>query len=220
MTEAEWRNATDPHVLLRFVLEERRATDRQLRLLACAWCRQIWNHLPEPGQRAVEAAERFADGEATTAARLAARRAARHLGSIASAAAALCLVQKIGPRMAEILSYVSMTATFEPQTFYDPTLRPPADRRQADAVRDIVGNPFRPPRFDPRWRTLNTTAIARALYAERRFGDLPILAEALHEAGCADDDVLAHGRLPQEHFRGCWLIDGLVERSARRPAAR
>jgi ATP-dependent Clp protease ATP-binding subunit ClpA len=49
--------------------------------------------------------------------------------------------------------------------------------------------------------------IARAIYAERRWQDLPVLADALEEAGCADREILDHCRRPGEHGRGCWVID-------------
>jgi hypothetical protein len=49
--------------------------------------------------------------------------------------------------------------------------------------------------------------IAQAIYQERRFQDLPILADSLDEAGCADVDILDHCRSEGEHVRGCWVVD-------------
>jgi hypothetical protein len=49
--------------------------------------------------------------------------------------------------------------------------------------------------------------IARTIYEERRWQDLPVLADALEEAGCADRDILNHCRRPGEHGPGCWVID-------------
>jgi hypothetical protein len=49
--------------------------------------------------------------------------------------------------------------------------------------------------------------MAQAIYDERRFGDLPILADALEDAGCNDARILSHCRDEQEHVRGCWVLD-------------
>jgi hypothetical protein len=77
-------------------------------------------------------------------------------------------------------------------------------------LRFIVGNPFRPVVFDPRWRTETAVALAAGIYAERAFDRLPILADALEEAGCDRPDVLAHCRGPDPHARGCWVVDGVL----------
>jgi hypothetical protein len=89
-------------------------------------------------------------------------------------------------------------------------------RAQACLVRDLFGNPFRPVAIDPVWRSANdgcTTKLARAIYQERRFADLPVLADALEEAGCANADILAHCRRPGEHARGCWVVDALLDKA-------
>jgi hypothetical protein len=74
-------------------------------------------------------------------------------------------------------------------------------------VRDIFGNPFRPVTFNPAWRTSNVTALAQAIYDDRAFDRLPILADALEDAGCDRVDILNHCRQPGEHVRGCWVVD-------------
>jgi hypothetical protein len=80
-------------------------------------------------------------------------------------------------------------------------------------LHDIFGNPFRPVAFDPAWRTADVTAIAQTIYVERRFTDLPILADALEEAGCTNTDLLDHCRLPGDHVRGCWAVDLVLGKS-------
>jgi hypothetical protein len=85
--------------------------------------------------------------------------------------------------------------------------------RQCDLVRDIFGNPFRPVSADPSWRTWNdgcVAKIAQGIYDERRFTDLPVLADALLDAGCDDENVLAHCRSAGEHVRGCWVVDAVL----------
>jgi hypothetical protein len=84
---------------------------------------------------------------------------------------------------------------------------------QAELLRCIFGNPFRPAIVDPSWLTWNAGTVvqlAETIYAERRFGDLPVLADALEEAGCANEDILNHCRAPGEHARGCWVVDLLL----------
>jgi hypothetical protein len=79
-------------------------------------------------------------------------------------------------------------------------------------LRDIFPNPYRPPSLAPAWRTENVLAVARTMYEARDFTDLPVLADALAEAGCTAADVLDHCRKPGLHVRGCWVVDGLLDR--------
>jgi hypothetical protein len=83
---------------------------------------------------------------------------------------------------------------------------------QARLLRCILGNPFRPVSISPAWRTPTVVAIARAAYEERGFEELPVLADALEEAGCDNRDVLDHCRHGGEHARGCWVVDGLLDK--------
>ena len=87
-----------------------------------------------------------------------------------------------------------------------------AEADQCDLVRDLFGDPFRPVAFDPRWRTAAALGLARAAHADGAFDRLPILADALEEAGCEDAVVLAHCRGGGPHARGCWVVDGLLGR--------
>jgi hypothetical protein len=80
-------------------------------------------------------------------------------------------------------------------------------------VREVAGNPFRPARIDPAWLSWNgetVVHIARSIYDERAFGRLPILADALEDAGCDDTDILNHCRGDGPHVRGCWVVDLLL----------
>ncbi len=83
---------------------------------------------------------------------------------------------------------------------------PRRGRRYAAYARDIA-NPFRPVAFDPVWRTSTAVAIAQEAYDSREFGNLPVLADALQDAGCENADVLDHLRGPGPHVRGCWVVD-------------
>jgi hypothetical protein len=84
---------------------------------------------------------------------------------------------------------------------------------QCDLLRDVFGNPFRPAEVSPAWLEWNggtVRSVARAIYDERAFGRLPVLADALEEAGCTDADLLAHCRSGGPHARGCWVVDALL----------
>jgi len=78
---------------------------------------------------------------------------------------------------------------------------------QAALLRDIFGNPFRPVAVDPAWLIPTVTFLARMIYEERSFDQMPDLADALEAAGCANEEILAHCRGPGEHVRGCWVVD-------------
>jgi hypothetical protein len=100
----------------------------------------------------------------------------------------------------------------------------------ADLLRDIAGNPFRggrgcqfnkrkrkpqrEPIFRPEWRTDTVVMLARTMYDTRDFSGMPILADALQEAGCEQPIILEHCRdLKQQHVRGCWVVDLILGKS-------
>jgi hypothetical protein len=84
----------------------------------------------------------------------------------------------------------------------------------ADLLRDIIGNPFRAVTFSPDWRTSTAVQLARQMYDSRDFAPMPILADALQDAGCEQADVLAHCRDPGAvHVRGCWVVDLVLGKS-------
>jgi hypothetical protein len=196
MTEAEWLACADPTPMLEFLRD--RAAPRKLRLFACACVRHIWPLLGgtrsgELSRRAVEVAERHADGLATDRELARARGASGWVAlDVARAAAA--------------------------ETAWRAAWHAPWHRREDAAahvalLREIFGNPFRPPICDPAWRAWNGGAVprlARSLYDEGRFAELPVLADALEEAGCADGGLLGHCRRTGGHVRGCWALDLLL----------
>lgn len=79
-------------------------------------------------------------------------------------------------------------------------------------VWEVVGNPFRSPHFVPEWRTDTVRALAQQMYDSRDFNAMPILADALQDAGCDNEGLLAHCREPGEHVRGCWALDLVLGR--------
>jgi hypothetical protein len=92
-------------------------------------------------------------------------------------------------------------------TYYQGRGLPEHRKRLCDLIRDVIGYPCRPVALDAAWQTPAAVALAQTIYDERRFSDLPILADALEEASCDNADLLAHCRGPGPHVRGCWVVD-------------
>jgi hypothetical protein len=85
-------------------------------------------------------------------------------------------------------------------------------RNRVALARCVFGNPFRSTVVEPTWLSSAVVGVAAGIYEERAFQQLPILADALEEAGCADEDILRHCRNPGPHVRGCWVVDLVLTR--------
>jgi len=224
MTEEEWLVCADPDLMLDSLgvsLGQRKA-----RLFAVACCRAIWPLLDnEPSRQAVDVSERLADGRATNKERRAAAKAAEgHRGTNFQAQqATVFAVGMLSPGLLQVvLKYVRGAAgnsatpnpAFQPLTADQRVARERAvsDTRaaQADRLRDIIGNLFRPVTFEPTWRTSTAVALAQQMYESRDFSLMPILADALQDAGCDHPDILTHCRGDGVHVRGCWVADLLL----------
>jgi hypothetical protein len=220
MTEADWVICADPQKMLEYLRDK--ASDRKLRLFGCACCRQVWNLLLDPrSQKAVMAAEDFADGLATIAElSLANFRAHSAVDSqshwdqdvtaqlyAAGAARDVSYVDTAG-LFAHICDAARQAAYAPARAFRQGSLKYAEERtKQLPLLRDIFGNPFRPATIDASWLTSTVVSLARPIYDERAFDRLPILADALEDAGCTNDEILNHCRQPGEHVRGCWAVD-------------
>jgi hypothetical protein len=88
------------------------------------------------------------------------------------------------------------------------------EAEQAKLLRDVFGNPFRPVVFEPSWATATVVSLARSVYEARDFVPMPILADALQDAGCADEAILGHCRGAGPHVRGCWVVDLVLGKEA------
>jgi hypothetical protein len=219
--EQEWLACTDPHRMQEFL--QGRASDRKLRLFAVACCRSVWPLLSDPASRtAVEVAERFADGAAS-------QREMDEAGDAAGDAPWPAI--RAGNPYAECVAHAAIWATAtdagtaaevasgfargcnQDNRRPDGTCiatHPEEERRQALLLRDIMGNPFRPARVEPAWRSAQVLALARSIYDGHAFARMPELATALETAGCGDQAVLTHCRGPGPHARGCWVLDLLL----------
>jgi hypothetical protein len=202
MSGSEWQTSEDPVAMLGSLEDHRLATDRKMRLFACGWVREIWHLLRDERSRtAAEVAEQFADGMVTRWELVAARRVADD-----AAADAVYLPHLDGSAWLAAWDAVRSEVSDEPA----------ARRRLAALLRCLIPNPFRrPPVIDPawlRWQGGRVAALAQAIYDDRAFDRLPILADALEDAGCTDRAILDHCRGAGPHCRGCWVVDLLTGR--------
>jgi hypothetical protein len=82
--------------------------------------------------------------------------------------------------------------------------------RMTGVLTDLVVTTLGPISFDPRWRTGDVLGLARGIYDDRAFNRIPILADALIDAGCDRSRIIDHCREPGPHYRGCWVVDAAL----------
>ena len=211
MTEAEWLTCDNPGVI--FELLRRRASHRKMRLFAAECFGRLVRVLPDPRQRrALEVLVAWAEGTTTQSAMAEAVRDTRF--------ACYEFPSRIGNQdqpPGDDLHFVGLMLyrEFLSSSPGVHALAAPgglADRlteqvRQSELLRDIFGNPFRSVTFDPAWNTDTAVTLAGQMYGWRDFSAMPILADALQDAGCDSEAILTHCRGPGPHVRGCWVID-------------
>jgi hypothetical protein len=91
-----------------------------------------------------------------------------------------------------------------------PLLTPEETRDCCWLLREIFGAGGRlltSPWWESAWRTGTAVTLAHRMYESLDFGAMPILADALQDAGCDNDDILNHCRGDGPHVRGCWVVD-------------
>src|SRR5262245_33627604 len=221
MTEAEWKSAPIADLLLHTLDIHRarhgaepsdsvllRAPTAALRcdlgrkhmLLAFAVARRYWSRLAPAARRTIAAWEAIEEGE----------RERDPLGddyvefmnslincqnaAKGETALALWLVSGWWPGVKTELAGEELPASWRP--LFD----------------DIFGDAFRPVTTDLAWLTSTVVSLASQMYESRDFGAMPILADALQDAGCDNDDILTHCRGPGPHVRGCWVVDLVLGR--------
>ncbi len=189
----------------------------KLRALTCACARRV---LAVAGPAVhpryldvVDVAERYAGGTAARAELLAARKVLRQAVQEQRATTAqyrnlvASVVAELTKDTVEGFEYMMQRA--EATLKKAPGIKIRTEKVLLSAyVRDVFGNPFRPVTFSPSWRTDTAVSLARTMFESREFGAMPVLADALQDAGCDSADVLDHCRdATQPHVRGCWVVD-------------
>jgi hypothetical protein len=218
MTEQEWLACADSGPMLEFLWGK--ASDRKLRLFAVACCRRIRHLMSNDNPERYEVAERFADGQCSTsqlgsAWALSTRLTSSTINNFPIAwnaanyadAAAGDTACTNSHEAAISVCELAQLAVNPIENKYGKADLGEEHYAQAILLKEIFGNPFRPATLDPSWLTPTVRSIADGIYADRAFDRLPILADALQDAGCDSDDILSHCRSEGPHVRGCWVVD-------------
>jgi hypothetical protein len=236
--EEEWASDEADVLAMQNLLEERGASDRRWRLFACAVTRGLWDLTTVPLCRhAVQVAELYADGLIDRAAAAEAQRAAESVAwpsqegdapYTADYVASRTVITEEGGGCVWLSQWIAGMATEVvgrldawPECEHLGRLERQVRHLRA-AIRDIFGDPFRPPLpisgEVQTWNGGTVPALARAAYSERtpegRLDPvrLAVLADGLEEAGHRDAELLAHLRGPGSHWAGCHAVDHIMGR--------
>jgi hypothetical protein len=233
MTEADWLACDDALALLEHLFPQRgfdsvepQTRASRLYLLDCA--RRVREELPGVCRALVDAAEKIyvyrqTDGATREKLYLLAEELT-HIRGEAEAVNGICrrlvshgladpgediLRDDLDPHLWTGIAYL-VFAPFSPTT---PTYqRIPSKLHSADLVREVFGNPFTPaPHFCRSWRSETVLQLAHQARSTGDFSALPILADALQEAGCDTRDILDHLRGNDRHARGCWALELILK---------
>jgi hypothetical protein len=200
-----------------------KASERKLWLFACACCRLVWHLLPDLCHRLVEAVERYADNETGPSNLVALFDGYYHhqvaLSAVAGGNQAADAVGQLGQQwrwrinassgpdwyMSDRVARSAAEALAKSMPWHE------ARQLEGQLLHEIFGPlPFGPVTLDRAWLTWNdgtVRSIAEGIYQERAFGRLPILADALLDAGCDNEELIQHCRTEGPHVRGCWAVD-------------
>ncbi len=238
MNEHLWLTETDPLVLLNDLyplstLDSGQPQTRACRLYLLACARRQWDRLPGVCRVLVELGEQYVEAprERVKLWTVGGRIAEELLHSdvvpgdhqaaidrLTDADLLLSSAARLGPphppltpsawRKLAALVYLPFVPNTPPFTWV------PAELHDAGLLREIYYNPYRRVPFDPAWRTADVLSLARQMYDSRGFGTMPILADALQDAGCDNEDILSHCRNApaNTHVRGCWVLDRVLNR--------
>jgi hypothetical protein len=202
MTEKEWRACGAPDTLLKACWPTASARKKRLFGVACCRCALHLFRDTDRCRAAVEAAERFAEGEATP-------------GELEAATTGLawngCITGTCDPdpdRSRRVWEGAVNTLYHSGAKWHTQL------DLICELIRDIFPCPSCPASLDASWLTSDVNLLSRGIYDERAFDRMPILADALQDAGCNRDGILEHCRDPkQSHVRGCWVLDLILGKS-------
>jgi hypothetical protein len=206
MTEQEWLTCDDSATMLEFVRVK--TTRRKLRLFAAAAFRRLTGLLPDNRQRqAIEMLEAMHEDVEERRDVVSGVRQA-----LPSSENSYTAIARDDPYFVGLMLYRELVSS---TTAHHATLAPAGladgakeQLEQARLLRCVLGPlPFRPVTLDPTWLTPTVHGLAESIYDNRAFNRMPVLADALEEAGCYNAYILNHLRQPGVHVRGCWAVD-------------
>lgn len=216
MTKEEWLTAADPAPMFKLLHPTRRTYRRKFWLYGAACCRRIWPRITNPvSQRAVQAAEEFAEGRISRLDLEAISEEAHQVEGIDEdpvVTAAAHAVDYVGPD-----GWANSSSVGESVIEALPEAERAGELKwQSDLMRELLGPlPFRFVTIEPAWLTWNggvVAQLAESIYSDNAFDRMPLVGDALQEAGCTNAEILNHCRQTAGHIRGCWVIDLLTKR--------
>lgn len=237
MTETEWLKTTNPQSLFRQVRTGLSARKLRLLSCGCArllWdvltpgqreiVRVVERYADgspdQPDQAEYDRVVQTVTGSLTTAYQVEPATPVSHEAAIAHVVEALvCMPVDDGTKRA--IEWVGGSFTRRPASAERMATKQQVQQWLCDLIREVVGNPFRERAVvRPEWvqgggtvapwmmRVSETArALALGIQGGQAYDRMPILADALQDDGCADDELLAHLRDPRPHIRGCWALD-------------
>jgi hypothetical protein len=212
MTEAEWLACTDPIPMLEFL--RGKASNRKLRLFIADGVKTLGAIFGKDQEVLSEMHEQVAEGQATE--EDLERFLLRGMPELWEHRAPGGNLPSVWELARMVVRDRFKLAPLERSEVVTAESRSAENADMCGVLRCIFGSLFRPVTLDPgilRWNGGTIPRIARAIYEGGNFGDLPILADALEEAGCTSADILSHCRAPGPHVRGCWVVDLLLGKS-------
>lgn len=230
MTEKEWLESKNLPLQMLKLLQVSPSV-RKSALFMTAYGRSMWQLLVDNRtKRAIEIVEQHVDGFATLEEVLASANEAceavrttlsEAAQSVSESASEIATAAESGYRVAVAFDpeftapFMEHTGVFARALMLASDIEALDLKRSAtltNLIRDIFGNPFRPVTLDPRWLTSTVIDLARIIYDERQWERMPMLADALMDAGCDSEEIIKHCQGPGPHVRGCWVVDLLTGR--------
>jgi hypothetical protein len=216
MKEGQWLSCQEPQLMLEYLGSK--GSDRKFRLFACACCRRQEKLLrSEQVRQAIATVEQYADRRINLQSLWNAIRPVETVleaigdGIRPSVGMEWVVIQAVKDAMnddgysaAKQVAEMIVTVTDNKQEVKEERAS------HCHLLREIFGNPCHLVTVDPAWLIWNDGTVpklAQGIYDERAFDRMPILADALEEAGCTNAVILAHCRQPSEHVLGCWVVD-------------
>ncbi len=216
MTEAEWLTPGDLSEHVKFLWAQKRT--RKLRLFGVGCCRPLEPWMYDPVmQEALLCAERLADGNLSDSTMVKwrqkvqraedARKPATNEQDATRQRTVYWTVRSVCHDN-RFSCYADSWTTLvrDREVFGEEFVRRGTAFAHATLL-EVFGNPFRRLTFPQEWLTSTVVALASQMYKSRDFSPMPILADALQDVGCDNDDILTHCRGSGPHVRGCWVVD-------------